>query len=47
MAAAAAAFEALLEMEGQLEQPGGEVGILAHLLTHSIFIKDARGRGLC
>ena len=35
MTAAAAACEALLEMEGQQEQPRGEAGTLAHLITHS------------
>ena len=40
MTAAAAACEALLEIGGadvgQHEQPGGEAGTLAHLLTHSV-----------
>ena len=40
MTAAAATFEALLEMEGQMlglgERPGGEAGTLGHLLTHSV-----------
>ena len=36
MTAAAATCEALIVMEGQQEQPGGEAGTLAHLLTHLV-----------